>query len=145
MVFRNLHQFRYLFNFDDTNWTLREKRLSIYCFMLVPGMANHTPRNWPYWHSTDWYREDISLLNAWIHSFGFTTNVRTVHTSTLFICGYFVFWNDGYLVKNNRLFGKHTRFKTQIPLCHNNGMQLCTESFENIILKNLMSEVTDVV
>lgn len=99
MVFRNLHQFRYLFNFDYSNWTLREKCPSIYCFMLVPGMANHTPRNWPHWHSTDWYWEDISVLNAWIHSFGFTTNVRTIHTSTLLICGYFFFWNDGYLIK----------------------------------------------
>jgi len=43
--------------------------------MLVPGMADHTPRNWSYWYSADWYREDISVLNAWIHSLDFTTNV----------------------------------------------------------------------
>lgn len=92
MVFKSLHQFRYVFNFDDFNWSLREKwkvHLNICCFMLVPGLADHTPRNWSYWYSTDWYWEDISILNAWIHSLDFTTNVRTAHRSDLFSCAYF--------------------------------------------------------
>lgn len=80
-------QFWWLFN-----WSLKEKwklHLSICCFMLVPGVANYTPRNWSYWYSTDWYWEDISILNAWIHSLDFTTNVRTAHRSDLFSCAYF--------------------------------------------------------
>lgn len=66
-----------------------ELHLNICCFMLVPGMANHTPRNWSYWYSTDWYWEDIGILDAWIHSLDFTTNVRTAHRSDLFSCAYF--------------------------------------------------------
>lgn len=91
----------------------RKVHLSICCFMLVPGMANHTPRNWSYWYSTDWYWEDISIRNAWIHSLDFTTNVRTAHMSDLFSCGYFpppsMWWfsskEDNKLKKKNYKLG----------------------------------------
>lgn len=106
-------QFWWLFN-----WSLKEKwklHLSICCFMLVPGVANYTPRNWSYWYSTDWYWEDISILNAWIHSLDFTTNVRTAHRSDLFSCAYFPLhlppsapnsWDDFLVMKKKIMYWK---------------------------------------